>query len=73
MNRNFDVVAVLLNAEGDKSVGVGAEETFQLHDFLFRILMNVLRQGDLLFGVLKSHSYRSFRDAILPKDFSLWC
>ena len=73
MNRNFDVVAVLLNAEGDKSVGVGAEETFQLHDFLFCVLVNVLRQGYLLFGVLKSHSYRSFRDAILPKDFSLWC
>ena len=73
MNRNFDVVAVLLNAEGDKSVGVGAEETFKLHDFLFRILVNVLRQGYLLFGVLESHSYRSFRNALLPRDLSLCC
>ena len=73
VNRNFDVVAVLLNAEGDKSVGVGAEETFKLHDFLFRILVNVLRQGYLLFGVLESHSYRSFRNALLPRDLSRCC
>ena len=55
MDGDLCLVAVFLNAKSDESVGVIPEEPFELHNFLFCVLVNVFRQTDLLFRILKPH------------------
>ena len=68
MYSNLCNIPVLVDAERYQRLGIIAKEPLQLHDLLFGILVNILREVDFLLGVLKSHISRSFRFLPLPED-----
>ena len=76
-----DAAVLLLNGEGDLSLGFLLEKLFQLADLLFGVELDGIVQGDFLAGKCKFHSGCSFpilplrgkQKGSLPTPSSLLC
>ena len=56
-----DTAVLLLNGEGDRSLGLLLEKLFQLADLLLGIGLDGIVQGDFLAGIGEFHDVGSFR------------